>query len=348
MASMLGCCALEMFQCAGCMACSCCTSLVSASLTQAARFGHVLVILLTFTFAIILGQYYPDSLDGYSSNLARIDLTSGCDSQYQNNCMYRQLIYRASLSLFILFFMLAWSSYMSEFINKGLWVPKFMFAFVLFIAFWWGDNSFFTGYAEFARVISFFWMLVQALLLLDFAHDIHDVMMQAVDKSESDGADSRGVYGTYLFLSLGSLTAAGVGLAYLFKDYSGCETGMAFTVITLLMGVLTTILSLLDVVNKGLLTPSVMFAYSVFICWYALLSSNDASCNPYALDNQGPQVLTSSHFILNEIIEIGMVGLNVCCYSYCCFVFVAIFVVTDWCDGHYLHHNYCNSSLLCW
>lgn len=188
---MLACCALEACECAGCMACSCCASLASSALSQAARFGHVMIILLTFTFAIVLGEYYPDKLNGYSSDLARIDLTAGCSDQYTDNCMYRQLIYRASFSLFVLFGMLSLVSYASATIDKGLWMFKFVFAFVLFIGWvttsiihwllklaiyfrlWWGDNSFFSGYAEFARVLSFFWLLFQALLLLDFAHDCH-------------------------------------------------------------------------------------------------------------------------------------------------------------------------------
>ena len=117
------------------------SSLVSASLSQASRFGHVLIILATFTFAIVLGQYYPEKLNGYSSDLAEIDLTSGCSGDYLNSCMYRQLIYRGSFSLVILFLLLAVGSAGTEYINKSLWVPKFLFAFVLFIAFWWAITA---------------------------------------------------------------------------------------------------------------------------------------------------------------------------------------------------------------
>jgi hypothetical protein len=42
------------------------------------------------------------------------------------------------------------------------------------------------------------------------------------------------------------------------------------------------VVSLLDTVQKGLLTPCIMFAYSTFMCWYALLSHPTESCNPYA------------------------------------------------------------------
>lgn len=114
--------------------------------------------------------------------------------------------------------------------------------------------------------------------------------MKAADDEEQNGGDSRGWYGLYLFLALGFLTCVGVGLAYLFIDYVGCQTGMAFTVVTLIFGVITTCASVLSSINKGLLTPTIMFAYSVFMCWYALLSSPESSCNPSANVNNGVQV----------------------------------------------------------
>ncbi len=92
--------------------------------------------------------------------------------------------------------------------------------------------------------------------------------MATADAAESESGDARPYYVGYIFLCICALTAVGAGLAYLFLDYSGCDTGMAFTVVTLLMGILTTVVSTLNIVNKGLLTPCIMFAYSVFICWY--------------------------------------------------------------------------------
>jgi uncharacterized membrane protein len=114
--------------------------------------------------------------------------------------------------------------------------------------------------------------------------------MGNADTAEKNGSSTKQHYGIYLFFAVGCFVASIVGLVYLFKDYAGCQDGRAFVAITLIMGVLTTIISMLNVVNRGLLTPCIMFAYSVFICWYALLSSSNTSCNPYADDNQGPQV----------------------------------------------------------
>lgn len=262
MGAMLSCAALNLCECAACMACSCCSSLISASLAQAARFGHMLVIFATFALAIIIGKSYPNKVNGYNY-YTQIDITEGCDSNYLNDCMYRQLIYRASFSLTILFVFLAIASSCSDYINRSLWVMKFGFAIGVFIAFWWADNEFFSGWAETARFISFAWLLVQGLLLLDFSHDVHDLLMPSVDSTEED----KSPYGVYLGISFAGFFCAVLGLVYLFLDYTGCDLGMFFTVLTLVVGVITTVVSMLDSVGRGLLTPCLMFAYSVFMCW---------------------------------------------------------------------------------
>uniref|UniRef100_A0A7S0SSW0 Serine incorporator n=1 Tax=Chromulina nebulosa TaxID=96789 RepID=A0A7S0SSW0_9STRA len=286
MGSFVSCIAINLCECAACTACSCFSSLLNWSMSQATRFSHLLIILITFTIAIVLGQSFPNDINGYNEYTS-INLTNNCIDSYENECIYRQLIYRASFSLVVLFIILSITSYYSDSINKGFWVLKLGLTVSLFIGFWWAENAFFSGWAEAARIISFFWLLGQSLLLLDFAHDIHDVMLLTALEEEKEGNDTRHIYGTYLLMSIGSLTCAGVGLAYLFIDYTGCRLGMFFTVLTLLIGVITTIVSLLNVVNKGLLTPCIMFGYSVFLCWYALLSNPDESCNPTAGDVNG-------------------------------------------------------------
>lgn len=180
----------------------------------------------------------------------------------------------------------------NEYANRSFWVIKFAFAFLVFFGFWWGENDFFSGWAQFARFFSFGWLLVQALLLLDFAYDCHDVIIYRADEAAKENeTTAKGWKIFYLVLCLGCLVAALVGLIYLFRDYSDCSLGAFFSSVTIIFGVLTTIVSCLDIVNKGFLTPCIMFAYSVFMCWYALLSNPDKECNPNADTNNGDKVL---------------------------------------------------------
>lgn len=263
MGALITCFASTMCECACCMGISCFSGLFNASLSRATRFGHLAVLVTVFVIAIILGQEYPQDINGYHY-YTQVNLLGNCNDEYQDSCIYRQLIYRAGFSLFIMFTVLALLSGISDYVNKSFWIIKFGFGIGLFIALWWADNGIFSGWAEFARIVSFFWLLIQGLLLLDFSHDLHDILMVSPPEGEEESSMPYIMYMTY---SATAFTAAIVGLIFLFKDYSDCGLGMFFIILTLIMGVITTIISLLNTVAKGLLTPCIMFAYSVFMCW---------------------------------------------------------------------------------
>lgn len=263
MGGMLSCLALNLCECACCTGLSIISNIFGSSLSNMSRFGHLLVLIVTFVIAMILGKQYPNDINGYNY-YTKVELGTYCDNDYTENCIFRQLIYRSSFSLFIVFFFLAATSYFSDYVNRSFWILKFGAAIGLFIGFWWGSNSFFSGWAEATRIVSFFWLLVQGLLLIDFSHDLHDLFISKTSNQEDDDIIH---YILYLGASFAALAGAILGLVYLFMDYTGCGLGMFFTVLTLLIGVLTTFVSLLNSVSRGLLTPCIIFAYSVFMCW---------------------------------------------------------------------------------
>lgn len=312
------CLALGVCECTACLACACCQKALNGVLAGAARFGHVLVIATIFLLAGILGIQYPNKVSQYK-DYTEVDLKSGCSSEYEDTCIYRQLMYRASFALFILFALLAVGTLYSETLNRSMWPFKFGVATALFVGFWWGKNDFFSNWAEFARAVSFVWLMFQSLLLIDFGHDCHDAIMAKAEETENEEeGGGRPWLVMYMILSLGFLALSGTGLTYLYMNYAGCNLGVFLITVTLIFGVLTTVLSLLNSVNKGFLTPCIMFAYSVFMCWYALLSSPLESCNPTAMNNNGSQwrmsigvLIAVSLVILLYIVVNGTVILNI-------------------------------------
>jgi len=278
------------------MACSCCSGIINVTLGTAARFGHLLLFVGLFILAVVMGTQYQDSIVGTSTftyyyvdvpdSLNIEGLVEGCNSEFIEECVYRQLVYRASCILTVFFMGMALLGGMSDYINRSLWLLKIMMVFGLFVAFWYGTNNFFSGFAELARVVSFFWLLVQGLLVLDIAHDLHDIIMHKASEEDSASGGSSNTYkGLYLLVAISFLVMASVGLHYLFAEYAGCGTGMFFIVLTIIMGVLQTCTSALNSVNRGILTPLMMFAHATFMCWYALLSNPEATCNPSASIN---------------------------------------------------------------
>lgn len=274
MGGLASCLAFNAFECALCAGCSCVSSLLNFSFSKATRVGHLLIVLLTFTLAIILGTHFPNEIFKYESELGIKDLVEGCSSYYElfdPNCryeMYVQLIYRASFALSTFFSLLAIISYFFEAVDKSMWLVKFGMAISTFIGFCYFKYDVIYQWAEAARYVSLLWLAVQGLLYLDFAHDIHDIFMAHAEDSMRERGSASGTYGFYIFLSLGLLVCCGVGLVMLFIS-SSSRTDITFAVITLVTGLLLTGISLLNTVKKGLLTPCLVFFYSAFLNSYA-------------------------------------------------------------------------------
>ena len=299
MGAVLACATTNLCECAACMACSCLGSVVSMTLGQAARLGHLLLFISVFVFASLMGNQYQTSLVGVSyvtygyipipASLNIESLVEDCDGLYVNECIANQVIYRASCILTFFFLAMAICASYSDSLNRGMWGLKILVVFGVFIGFWYGSNSFFSGFAEVARILSFFWLLIQGLLVLDMAHDAHDMIMLKAEAEEKSSNGSSSIWKlTYIFFTLCFLTMGIIGLNYLFQadgGYTGCGTGSFAVIFGLIVCLTQLILSVLNSVNRGILTPCIMFAYATFCVWYALLSSPDIECNPSALEN---------------------------------------------------------------
>jgi hypothetical protein len=262
-----------------CFTCGCFSHLLEVSLPSATRFGHLLVLLTTFGMAKILsGGLYSQYIEPSMMYSKILSGASCADSD--EACVYRQMTNRASLSLVILFGVLSLLSIFDECANRSLWSLKFIAALGLLISFLWVSDEFFEGYALVSLYCSIFWLLAQGLLLIDFSHDLHDIILARAAKEDTDFGESSSKkwYVVYLLLSLLFLGSAGVGIWVLFSTYKHCELATAFTIITISMGVITTAVSLLEVIGRGLLTPCILFAYNVMTCWYALQSIPYAYC----------------------------------------------------------------------
>lgn len=287
------------------MACTCCTSIVNVTMSQAARLGHLIVFVLVFVLALILGRHYQeyiveDSVYTYytvdvSTSLNIASMYKGCNEDYYVECVFRQMMYRASFALCLFFAGMLILSACSDYVNRSMWTLKLIVSIGLFVAFWWGDNSFFSAWAEICRYISFAWLLIQALLILDIGFDIHDIILPVAADS-NDWASGIAKVG-YLVLTLLFFALSITGYAFLFSEYYDCDSGKAFVVITIVFTCLETLISMLNIVNRGILTPSFMMAYAVFMCWYALLSNPNESCNPSADINNGEAKNTSVFFV---------------------------------------------------
>jgi len=253
--------------------------LISSALSHAARLGHLLIGVSTFSLAIFIGSNYVNEIkriNDYSSlTNVKINLTSDCNADYIDICIYRQLIYRASLSLALFYVTLAVLTRYFEYVDRNLWILKLALSVGLFFSLCLLDNEWLTVWAETTRITSIAWLLVQGLLYLDFGHDVHDMLTSGDEEMSLAGKV------TYLGISAVALVLNIFGIIYLINHYTNnCELNMGFVIVTLFFGLTTTVLSLMDCVGRGALTPLLMTAYALYMCWYAVQSNPTAACNP--------------------------------------------------------------------
>ncbi|KAK1945770.1 putative serine incorporator [Phytophthora citrophthora] len=160
------------------------------------------------------------------------------------------------------------------------------------------------GFASFGKPEKLTYILTR-----DFIDQLQDTLLHALENAEKAEADGnrtkmlciRSAYLwkiAYLGICAYSLVAVGSGIAYLYMQFGDCSLGLAFTTITIItVGLLTIICSknawvvafqrvlttfCLHLVSSwmevGLLPPCVISAYLVLMCWQALVSNPDKTC----------------------------------------------------------------------
>lgn len=263
----MGWCCCEAACCVGCCAFDTACGCVAG---QCAKASHIIMIAVMYLSAIIIGVNFP----GWIDDTPEVDLSWGCADHYSNSCLLNQLVYRASAALMIVFGVIALGTYGYAPMHTGLWAIKYMSVYLIWFLFMFCKNHGFDKLANITRFLSFFWLCAQSLLVIELSFQLNDYI--ATNNS-----------GGILVLTSGVFVVAGVwGCTILYDDYSGCDEGFWFVNTTVGLSVLAIGLSVVESVGVGLLPGTVIFAYTVFLCWYALLSSTDESCNPSAEESE--------------------------------------------------------------
>mmetsp|Transcript_46528 Transcript_46528/g.80183 ORF Transcript_46528/g.80183 Transcript_46528/m.80183 type:complete len:449 (+) Transcript_46528:132-1478(+) len=257
-----------------------------------AKIGHLLLFFALFIASEVFGYELYTAID----DLPGVDLTSGCDEDYIENCVEHQLVYRASAAMFIMFLLLAPLSFCFRILHTGWWGIKIFFSFGLFISFWWMGNGYFTYYANITRVLALVWHIIQNILILDTIHDVQDFFEE---KMSSESVTKWCWAPAYAVLAVCSLALSIICCVLLYEYYGECWLNDLLISITCIAGVMITAASLLPRIHVGLLTPSMVFVYSTYLCFNALVSVDSETCNPDADD------YTSWTYILSQFFSVS-------------------------------------------
>ncbi|XP_052440592.1 serine incorporator 1-like [Carassius gibelio] len=179
-------------------------------------------------------------------------------------------------------------------IQNGFWFFKFLILVALTVgAFFIPDGAFNTVWYYFGVVGSFIFILIQLILLVDFAHTWNQRWVE-----NAEDGNSKCWYAALLSFTLVHYICAfaAVVLFYIFYTQpDDCAEHKAFISLNLILCVLVSVVSILPKVQEaqpssGLLQASLISLYTMYLTWSAMSNNPNRKCNPSLLSlvHSGP------------------------------------------------------------
>lgn len=196
-------------------------------------------------------------------------------------------VYRWSFVLCVFFAILMvgtlGTSRMGARVHRGFWFGKGFLFFALLVTTLFMHNDQMESYREAARYFSMLFLLMQILLLIDFGYTWNESWI-----AKGEASDNEGVCGWKLAILLSSATAYVTSIAmwvwlYMTFGHGGCPAQQALISVTWIGSLALTIVSCTKIAPHGtLLTSAVVTGYATYLCYSALASHPDLTCNPQA------------------------------------------------------------------
>lgn len=232
-----------------------------------------------FTFSAIVTWILRDYADDALDWVPEMDSCDSADGQDDRNaCFGKGAVLRMSFALFAFHFMHALFLIQCKFVDDprksfhtdclsfkfSIWVGLVILAFFI-------PDDFYQVYGEIARVLSGFFLVFQALVIINLIYTINESM---VDRDECIFPLIGGALSTFAL----SFAFIIVGYAY-YAPRGSCSTTVFWITWTLILGIIVTLISISKwrIENAGLFTSGIVLAYCSFLLLNALNSVPDDS-----------------------------------------------------------------------
>uniref|UniRef100_A0A0B7AKZ1 Serine incorporator n=1 Tax=Arion vulgaris TaxID=1028688 RepID=A0A0B7AKZ1_9EUPU len=281
--------------CCGSAACSlCCAACPSCKNSTAARIGYALMLLLGSVVAVFM------LVPGIRSKLDEIPalctdfmgqnlMKEGCDKVVGFLAVYRVCF---AMAMFFLLFCVIMIRVRSSKdprakIQNGFWFFKLLIMVGICVgAFFIPEGSFGEVWMVFGMIGAFLFILIQLVLLVDFAHGWAESWVEKYEDTESK-CYYFGLFFFTIFFYLVSLVA--VILFYIYYASGDCALHKFFVSLNLILCVIMSTVAILPKIQEhqprsGLLQSSVISAYVMYLTWSAMSNNPNKTCNPSLKD----------------------------------------------------------------
>jgi len=270
-------------------ACKCCGKVVPMS----AIAGRVAYTILFFFISFIAWVFrsWAQNILKWVPVLKTVCHTSANDDEQV--CFGTFAVYRISFVLALFHLILSAAMIGVKYrgdcrtgLQDGFWLIKIPLLLALGVAAFFIPNPFFAYYGWVALIASGIFILVQLILLVDFAHTWAENWIGKMEESEE--GDNRWYY--TLLGSTGVLYAFAITMIILMfvffcRDAAKCQTNVAFVTMNIIFCLLLSFVSIQPRVQElneksGLLQAGVITAYATYLVWSGMMSDT-GSCNPW-------------------------------------------------------------------
>lgn len=230
------------------------------------------VLVIGIVVSIIMQRWAPSEID-----LSAWE--NGCPEGYDNSCKANSAVLRISFALTILYFLQMIGSAVHAKFYDILWVPKVVVFICVVIGFYFGRSEIFGlgGYAWFARISGFLFLILQQIILLDMAYSWNE---KWVAYSTEDGEKGQFWLTGILVISATFYAIAFVFIGIMFWQFDGCDDNIVIISMSLVLPVIATFIQVFFSEEGSILISSVMTVYATYICYSSVSLNPDLSCNP--------------------------------------------------------------------
>lgn len=258
----------------------------------------IMLLLGTVVACIMLSPGLEDTLkkvpfcdtagggDGSGSQLAALAQQIDCSEVVGYLAVYR-LCFAMTLFFFVMALLMIGVKSSKDpraGIQNGFWGLKFLILIGAIIgAFFIPHGQFGVVWRYFGLFGGFLFILIQLVLIIDFAHSWAEAWVDKYEETEGRGWYCALLSATFLNYAL-SITAVVLFFVY-YTTNDGCSLHKFFISFNLILCALVSVLSILPKVQEsqprsGLLQASVITLYTLYLTWSAMTNQPEQKCKP--------------------------------------------------------------------
>lgn len=309
MASLLvcgSCTGLSGLSCLSNMACSCFGSVTKKS-SFLTRLTYTVIFFLTSLFAWIWYKFG----EGWYKNIPKyMAIHVNCT---ESKCFGVMSVYRITAVLCCFFLLHIGFSILSlnnHSLNKKWWGIKILLLIGSIIGSFFLPNQIFSAWSYIAIVGASIFLILQLILLVDFAHSWSESWMTKLGTNGTGDENAIWYYGLIISMSLLYLSSLAMSIAEyeLFTHGSGCEINTLFITINIVLIIIGTIASIHPEVQthnpqSGLIQSGTVAVYSSYLIWSAIMSQPEdiLNCNRLTRGNDNFSMIIGTLLIFISV-----------------------------------------------